>query len=180
MQAGKALAAACQPAGPMAAAVILDSLLAFARGFNIPVPDAKAVTDAYLDGLADLPADLLQQAVRHARGNWKWGNRLPTPAEVKEPIAEELSRRTRELAQARIAVRKLPKETFRDRTNPADQAAAAEAFAAMRAKLAEAPPMQRVELRPDDGKEPDDPREALRRGREALATFRKVAKDPAA
>lgn len=138
VRAGRELRASIEPADIKARAVVLKGLLDMARAFNIPVPDAKAASDAYLDGLASLPLDLLELAVARVRASWTWGMRLPLPGEVKAMVADELSRRQRDLFRARLALSRLPENEPRER-GAVDQAVADEWFAKMRASLRRVP-----------------------------------------
>lgn len=58
-----------------------------------PPPDnLAAVMPAYRMALADVPADLVDIALRHVMLNCKW---FPRPAEIREPIARLLEQRRR-------------------------------------------------------------------------------------
>lgn len=157
--------AALEPVGPKGCAVLLVRLFDFARAFNLPA-NAATMTPIYLDALCDLPPDLLHGAISDAVATWKWHNAMPTPAELRAPVLAELGRRKVELGRLKLAMQRLPAKP-RDRSNPADQAAATEAFAAMRAALATAP-IRAMERRADDDRPPTDPVEAAKRGRATL------------
>lgn len=158
--------AAMLPASVQARTVLVKPLLDFARAHNVPC-DAKALSAIYLDGLADLPVDLLEQAVGATISTWRWHNAMPTPAEIREHVAAELGRRKRERGRLQL-VRRLPMPPPRDRTDPVEQAQAEAAFAAMRAEIAAAPPLQVVERRRDDDREPTPISDSIRRGRGVL------------
>lgn len=58
-----------------------------------PPPDnLAAIMPAYRMALADVPADLVDIALRHVMLNCKW---FPRPAELREPIARLLEQRRR-------------------------------------------------------------------------------------
>jgi hypothetical protein len=117
--------AALQPAPAEVFAVSVDRVFAFARTFNIAVPDTKAAVRFYRDGLADIPADLLDLAMRRAVDGWKWGNRLPMPADIKAQIAPELAARKLALARLKTAEMKARKgcEPVARKTNLRDKTA---------------------------------------------------------
>jgi len=162
---------------PETVAVLVAELMAFSRAFNIPVPDVQAATDAYVDGLRNLPEDLLVEAVHHARTTWKWGMRMPTPAEVREPVAEEFERRNRELTRARLALRKLPKEAPKAEP-PVDPERAAAEFARARAILASVEPVKIVPKAKDDDAPELSAKDRIRRGMELLAGRQAIPHDP--
>ena len=69
-------------------AVLIKPLFDFAVAFGLPV-DAKQVepmTSVYREALAEVPADLLAIAVATVRRTWKWGNRMPLPADLLAAI----------------------------------------------------------------------------------------------
>lgn len=72
--------------------VFVDKLCDFAGAFGIKA-DAKELTKIYADGLIDLPSDLLMRAYEEAVKNWRWGNRLPMPADFRGFVQPELDRR---------------------------------------------------------------------------------------
>ena len=110
-----ALAAAgerLRPASPEAFATLISRLLdfavAFAKGrFSADAAEATAQKRAavafYRQDLGDLPADLLEQAVRAATAAWIYPG-LPTPAEVRACVSAEMSRRRVEVARLQLVL----------------------------------------------------------------------------
>ena len=86
-------------------AALMDKLLGFAQTFSIKVPDPAALIEIYR-ARVDLPADLMALAVDRAIGEWKWGNRLPLPAELTGFAAAEMIERARDLRKIKTAQRK--------------------------------------------------------------------------
>ena len=86
-------------------AALMDRLLGFAQTFSIRVPDPAALIEIYR-ARVDLPADLMVMAVDRAIGEWKWGNRLPLPAELTGFAAAEMMERARDLRKIKTALRK--------------------------------------------------------------------------
>lgn len=82
----------------------LDKLFAFARAFNVPA-DAVVLTPLYRDGMVDLPADLLLEAVTRVTRSWKWGNRLPMPGDLRAAVEPEMFERVRAHGRHKIAFR---------------------------------------------------------------------------
>lgn len=66
----------------------LDSTLAI---WPLP-PNWAQIAPHYREALADVPADLVDMALRHVRLTSKW---LPKPSEIREPIARLLELRQR-------------------------------------------------------------------------------------
>lgn len=83
-----------QPIDPKALAVKLAETLAL---WKVPDDWSAAKADWYREALADLPDDLVDLALRHARMNYKF---FPKPAELREPVQRILSQR-RDLAADR-------------------------------------------------------------------------------
>ena len=54
--------------------------------------DWPKVAKFYVEALADVPADLVDETLKHARLTSKW---LPKPSELREPIAERIKTRSR-------------------------------------------------------------------------------------
>ena len=85
------LPANLRPIDPRELAVKLESTLAI-----WPLPDHwSLVAPYYREAMADVPADLVNMALRHVRLNSKW---LPKPSELRDPIRRILAQR-----QARAA-----------------------------------------------------------------------------
>jgi hypothetical protein len=73
---------------PTALAVKLDATLAI---WKLP-DDWAAMAPFYIEALADVPADLVDIALKHVRLNCKW---FPKPAELRAPIERLLAERQR-------------------------------------------------------------------------------------
>lgn len=130
------------PASPEAFAVTFDRLLSRARMWGIKLPQRQTDTDpdplvdlvrAYRQDLADVPADLLDQAITWACRHWTNGFRLPTPGELRNQISDQMSRRTMEKGRLNLALLRLPKD--RPSAKKKDQVEASAALAAVREKL---------------------------------------------
>lgn len=96
-----------RPVGVQAFAVLMDKLFEFAEAFNIKADPAKLVP-IYRETLGKLPEDLVAKAIRSVTGAWKYGNRLPTPAEMLEPVKTEWGERRVAQSQVQFALRKPP------------------------------------------------------------------------
>lgn len=87
--------------------------------FKIDVtPDAlERITKVYAVGFDDIPTDLLRLATKRLTKTWKWGNRLPFPADFREAVAPELAQRT-------AILRKLQSAAWKARMEAQDREAA--------------------------------------------------------
>lgn len=98
-----------KPCDPKTFAVLMKNFLTWAQGFGVKVHDASVITASYRAKL-DLPADLMAVAVDRAMGEWKWGNRLPLPAELKGFVSDELAERVGDQLRLRTARLKAPEK----------------------------------------------------------------------
>lgn len=127
--------AACAPAGEELALVILDRLFRFARTFGIKIGDTANATAFYLEALDDLPADLLVAAVDQVVRSYRYGHRLPPPADLRGAVAHELV--VRQNARIRIGLALDFGRIARRHRQPtvADKARALKMFKAAKAAL---------------------------------------------
>jgi hypothetical protein len=92
-----------EPASSPQMAVGIAKLLDFARAFGITNAEGsqvRSMAEFYRQGFEDVPGDLVLLACERASREWRWGNRMPLPADLKAMISEELGRRR--VVQARI------------------------------------------------------------------------------
>jgi len=102
----------------------LDRLYLFAAVFKVPMDNVKRTTELYQEALADIPPSLVRRAVDEALKTWRWGNRLPMPAELRAPIDEALERRKRAHRILTMAKAKAAREAIEnDAKRKADEAA---------------------------------------------------------
>lgn len=94
---------AAHPASPEDWAVLIGLLRRLATAFRIEVDDWAMLTRLYAEGLRDLPADLLRQAVQRVIGHWTNGFRMPLPGEIRAEVAGDLAARTATVARLRTA-----------------------------------------------------------------------------
>lgn len=94
-------------ADPYTFGLQMARLFEFARSFGINVPNETSALKIYRATLEVLPPDLLTLAITRTVETWKWGNRLPLPADVRAMVSEELIRRRLDLTKAQTAQRKL-------------------------------------------------------------------------
>lgn len=82
------------PASAREFLVALDLLWKFARTFGIKATpeEVEEATQAYRASLADLPLDLLAEAIQRTKAAWTYRN-LPLPAEIRAHISDQLTRR---------------------------------------------------------------------------------------
>ena len=96
-----------QPAPVKAFMVAIDRLTTFAATFGITVANPKAAAEFYREDLGDLPADLLDKAVRSATKNWIYQS-LPKPAEVRKHVVDELIKRRTDATRLEMAHMRAP------------------------------------------------------------------------
>ncbi len=114
------------PADAKAFGVIIDRLFQFVRTFGIGNPDVVTATRFYRQGLADLPADLLSEAVDAIVRDWRWGAKLPLPADLRNAVADELQARSAPLRRLEVLKRfKMDEPKPQARRVPSPQASAA-------------------------------------------------------
>lgn len=85
--------------------VAMDRLMEFARAFGIPADNVAAAVGFYRQALHALPADLVLAAVDRIIAQWKWGNRMPLPADLQAKVFDDLTARRSELARIEAALR---------------------------------------------------------------------------
>lgn len=93
-----------RPAGDKAWGGAIDKLLTYAVAFSIPMPDMDAAISIYREALADLPGDLLAEAVASVCRNNTWGNRMPMPGEIRAHIEADIVGRSEIRAKIKIAI----------------------------------------------------------------------------
>ena len=92
---------ALKPASTEEFGVEIDRLFRFARTFGIRPESVEDMTAFYRQALDDMPADLIREAVDDVIRKWKWGKKMPLPADLRERAQAELGERRRELTIAR-------------------------------------------------------------------------------
>lgn len=98
------------------------------------------IVGRYRKDLAELPADLLADGIRHVTGSGEFRT-LPLPGDIRKVVADELARRRFILLRLKSASRF---GKFIERARP-DQRVGADRFAEMRRILAGAGPQLRTE-----------------------------------
>lgn len=110
------------PEALKAFAVFSAQLLEFGRAFGIPIANPDVLIGIYKRDLADIPAALFQPALEAVTGNWRWGNRMPMPADIRAAISKQRQERESQVARARVAALYAPqslKSTLpKDRVSP--------------------------------------------------------------
>ena len=83
---------ALTPADERAATLALAELFRWARLFGLKLDDLEATAREFREALADLPADLLTQAIGMIRRTWHYPS-LPLPGDLRRQVTDELARR---------------------------------------------------------------------------------------
>lgn len=85
--------AALAPATAKEIAVVLKHIAGFLVAFGLmPIENREAVIDAYRQAIEAVPRDLLPDVVRGATIGLRY-SRLPLPADLIEPVRDEMARR---------------------------------------------------------------------------------------
>jgi hypothetical protein len=90
-----AVNASLKPAHVKVLMVKIEEILQFAENFGkgLEKMDLTFVAKTYREGLEDLPADLLTEAVSQLKRDYKWTHKYPTPADLRERIMYRLEAR---------------------------------------------------------------------------------------
>lgn len=118
------LEAATHPASPEDWAVLIGLLRRLATAFRIEVDDWALLTRLYADGLRDVPADLLRQAVQRVVGHWTNGFRMPLPGEIRAGVAADLAERVGAVARLRTAAMVAGRQDRKGRAETREEAEA--------------------------------------------------------
>lgn len=101
---------ALRPASAEFWATELDRLYLFAAVFKVPMDNIVATTRMYSETLSDLPPSLVRNAITEALKGWRWGNRLPMPADLRAFVSDALERRRKGLRTLTAARAKAARE----------------------------------------------------------------------
>ena len=82
---------AMAPASFEAFSVQMDRLLSWAQDFALPATDVEALVRQYRALLADLPAEILEMAVRETMKNWAYRS-MPLPGDIRKHAKGEFER----------------------------------------------------------------------------------------
>lgn len=96
-----------EPADEKAMAVALAKLQEFGRTFGIPADNVAGAVPYYRDALKHLPADFLMEAIAETCRTWKWGHKMPLPADVVANAPKEWLRRKLLMFAIRQKLRKM-------------------------------------------------------------------------
>ena len=88
---------ALTPASPEQAAVLLEETLEL---YGAP-KNWDQIAQFYLEAVSDMPLDLIRETLKQVRLNCKF---FPKPAEIREPIREEMARRKAALSRLKTAL----------------------------------------------------------------------------
>lgn len=116
---------ALEPASGEAFAVLIDRLFQFAETFSIKDAGIRDAMKFYVEALDDIPPDLLERAIDGVVRNYKYGHRLPPPADLRAVVEEELSARMKARARIEAAQKFGRYDTPREPPSQADKDRAA-------------------------------------------------------
>lgn len=165
--------ATIEPADKKSWLVVMDRFTNWIERFGVvPVPTTEIERKRwrqdlifdYRDALADLPADLLEEAIRQVMATARY-RVLPMPGDIRAIVADELRKRQDQLNRlttAQILSKRAPEPQFRTVPTKEDRAAAVAACARIKTMLAEAGTPLSGPLVKKIGGTDDDRREASR------------------
>lgn len=135
-----------------------------------PPGDFDDTAQFYREALEDVPADLVQAALKHLRQTLKW---FPKPCELRAPIEDELRRRRDILRRLKLMEQKtrmggVTAPALRPVRTDAEKAEA-EAMAQRARDVLNSVTLKRVPARVDDAREPASVAESYAATRDALA-----------
>jgi hypothetical protein len=135
-----------------------------------PPDDFDDTAQFYREALEDVPADLVQAALKHLRQTLKW---FPKPCELRAPIEDELRRRRDilrrlKLMEQRVRLGDVAKPALRAVRTDAEKAEA-EAIAAKTRAVLDSVELKRVPARVDDARDPASVADSYAATRDALA-----------
>lgn len=87
------------PAAAEEMAVFLELLAQTGQALRWPAMPSGAAR-IYVEALNDIPADLLALALHRLKREWKWP-RMPSPADIRESIADDMGTRKLRLTRLR-------------------------------------------------------------------------------
>lgn len=125
--------ASLKPATERDFAVAMDQLLEFAALYELPAKGQASLVTLYRRSLADVPADVLMQAIADTLRDWSF-RKLPLPGDIRKHANAEIARRQQiklRANHARIVARTLPQPeppTTPYRDMPPDQKAKVDAM----------------------------------------------------
>lgn len=102
--------------------VAIEPLFKLGDTFGLPTPPTPAV-QLYWQALQDLPVLVVMETVEKLIRTWRWGNRLPLPAEVREQVPAAYLKRLRLRRSAEMALSRLTSQIAiesRDSTSEQD------------------------------------------------------------
>ncbi len=82
----------------------MEKLLDWAETFGLPMKDEATATAFYQASLADLPEDLLMEAIKLTIVNHQY-HTLPKPADIRKHVSEDYARRKVTLMRAKAALK---------------------------------------------------------------------------
>jgi hypothetical protein len=109
-----ALSVRLEPAPPQVVDEAITEIKKFLDAFGMKSANPQAVLLAYREVLGRMPPDLIRRVVQRLVTGWKWGSRIPLPADLTALVNEDWSRRTKLLHKAQEAHRILsrrPRDT---------------------------------------------------------------------
>ena len=126
---------ALRPATGEAFAVIIDRLFRFAETFSVKDAGIREAMKFYAEALDDIPPDLLVKAVDSVVRNYKYGHRMPPPADLRAVVDEDLGKRSNAKAQIETAQKFGTYDSYREPPSEEDRARVAEILAEARRNL---------------------------------------------
>lgn len=84
-----------RPATDREFAVCIERLFEYAQTFGLSGQNVASAVRFYHEAMDGVPPDMVAEAVSRCTRNWKWGNRMPLPADLREHLPDEYWERRR-------------------------------------------------------------------------------------
>lgn len=114
-----ALSEQMKPASDLQYAQAMKALIEFASAFQIPCQKPEILHQIYREQLGKLPGDLLMLAIDRVKAQWIWRTQMPFPADIRNKVSEEWSKRAMLLSRAKVAAMKATEPSQRPQIDPA-------------------------------------------------------------
>jgi len=86
--------------------VAMVPLFDWAETFGLATQDRAKAVKYYRQAMSEIPADLVNAAVKRVTTGWKWGNRMPLPSDLRDAVPDAYADRKLALMNLDRAIEK--------------------------------------------------------------------------